>query len=142
MAVNISAAFSKEDRPRNGLERIAAKLVDDDLLEAEYWVVGKIRPNFYKVSSEDGSRTPTIKFGGIEVAVEPADEKVVREIYQRLHQDRTGIDDTPPADLFSVLPDGERQVPEASAEEILAEHEERKAARAAEVPAAEFSGSD
>jgi hypothetical protein len=133
--VNISSAWSKENRPRNGLVQIEDKLVDDALLEAQYWGLVRIEPNFYKVSSEDGSRTPTIRIAHIEVVEDEQDIEVVRSLLQRRFKDRTGIDDTPPADLFSVLgdgqgDDGERQVPEASADEILAERAERKAAEA------------
>jgi len=142
--VNISSAWSKENRPRNGLVQIEDKLVDDALLEAQYWGLVRIEPNFYKVSSEDGSRTPTIRIAHIEVVEDEADIEVVRALLQRRFKDRTGIDDQPPADLFSVLPeaaegDGERQVPEASAEELMAEHREARAAKAAPV-GPEFSG--
>lgn len=133
--VNISAAWSKENRPRNGLVQIEEKLVDDDLLDASYWGVVRIEPNFYKVSSEDHTRTPTVRIAHIEVVQDEADVEAVRALLQRRFKDRTGIDDEPPASLFDVLPgesggeqDGERQVPEPSAEEILAERDERKAA--------------
>ncbi|PZF98526.1 hypothetical protein [Micromonospora deserti] len=147
MTVNISAKFSKENKPRNGLVQIESKLVDDDLLHAEYWGLVRVKPNFYKVDGEDGSRTPTVEIAHIEVVTDEADVEVVRTLLQRRYKDRTGIDDQEPADLFSVLPSGEgdgdgageRRVPEASAEELVAEHREAQAAKAA-APAAEFSG--
>ncbi|MBM0275127.1 hypothetical protein [Micromonospora tarensis] len=147
MTVNISSAWTKENRPRNGLVEIEGKLVNDQLLDASYWAVVRVEPNFYKVSSEDGSRTPTAKIAHIEVAVDEADVEAVRSLLQRRYKDRTGLDDTPPEDLFSVLPtggdeDGEREVPEASGEELLAEHRERKAAeeRSGAVAPPAFSG--
>ncbi|MET7949246.1 hypothetical protein [Micromonospora sp. NPDC005324] len=138
MTVNISSAWTKENRPRNGLSEIEGKLVNDQLLDASYWAVVRVEPNFYKVSSEDGSRTPTAKIAHIEVAVDEDDIEAVRSLLQRRYKDRTGIDDQEPATLFDVAPggeqdgdqDGERQVPEASADEILAERAERKAAEA------------
>ena len=133
--VNISAAWSKENRPRNGLVQIEEKLVDDDLLDASYWGVVRIEPNFYKVSSGDHTRTPTVRIAHIEVVQADEDVEAVRALLRRRYKDRTGIDDEPPASLFDVLPGGEpkdgggeREVPEASAEEIMAERDERKAA--------------
>jgi len=135
VAVNISATFSKKDRPRNGLDAIAAKLVDDDLQQAEYWGVVRVRPNFYKVSAEDGERTATVEIAHIEVALDEADIEATRSLLQRRYKDRTGIDDAPPADLFSVLPgDGqadpaaESGTTEAGADELMARRAERKAA--------------
>ncbi|MCX5066938.1 hypothetical protein OOJ91_13885 [Micromonospora lupini] len=137
--VNISSAWSKENRPRNGLVQIEDKLVDDELLDASYWGLVRIEPNFYKVDGEDGSRTPTVRIAHIEVVTDEDDVEAVRSLLQRRFKDRTGIDDAPPADLFSVLPgdgaqdaDGERQVPEADGDEIMAERRERKEAEAAE----------
>ena len=143
--VNISAAWSKENRPRNGLVQIEESLVDDDLLDASYWGVVRIEPNFYKVSSEDHTRTPTVRIAHIEVVQAAEDVEAVRGLLQRRYKDRTGIDDEPPASLFDVLDgDGQREVPEAGADEILAERAERLAdeAEAARVAAPEFSGGD
>lgn len=132
MAVNISATFTKDEKPRNGLVQIEDKLVDDDLLHAQYVVVATIRPKRVATDAEDGTKTPTIRFDHIEVLVDDADVEVARALLKRRLKDRTGLDDTPPASLFDVLDegqgDGERQVPEPSADEILAEREERKAA--------------
>lgn len=139
MQVNISAAFAKADRPRNGLAAIAEKLVNDDLQHAEYYGVVRIKPNFYQVSAEDGTRTPTVKLPQIEVALDEADIETVREILSRRLKDRTGLeDDVEPDALFDVTSDG-RVVPEASGAELLAEHRERRESeQAAEVPAATF----
>ncbi|MGW5556889.1 hypothetical protein ACWER9_06655 [Micromonospora sp. NPDC003944] len=135
MTTNISSAWTKESRPRNGLVAIEDKLVNDNLLDAAYWAVCRVEPNFYKVSSEDGSKTPTAKIAHIEVVEDEADVEVVRSLLQRRFKDRTGIDDAPPATLFDAGmgggEDGAREVPEASGEELLAEHRERKAAEQA-----------
>jgi hypothetical protein len=126
MSVNISATFKKDERPRNGLEAIAGKLVDDDLQHEEYVIVAIIRPKFFKVVAEDGERTPTIRLDHVEVMVDEAAAKTARELLKDRYKDRTGKDDTPPPDLFSS--GGVRVVPPPSAEEIAAEARERREA--------------
>lgn len=121
MPVNISATFSKEQRPRNGLEAIAHKLVDEDLLHAQYVVVATVQPKRVATDAEDGTKTPTIRFDHIEVVTDDADVQLVRDLLRRRLKDRTGLEDSePPASLFDVLPggepededgDGEREVP-------------------------------
>ncbi|MDG4784393.1 hypothetical protein O7626_00335 [Micromonospora sp. WMMD1102] len=128
MSVNISAAFAKADRPRNGLVAIADKLVNEDLQQAEYWGVVRIKPNFFQVSAETGERTPTVKLPHIEVVLDNADIEAVRAILARRYKDRTGLEDTEPDALFDVTEDG-RVVPEAGAEELLAERAEAHAAQ-------------
>ncbi|MGW3608972.1 hypothetical protein ACWD6N_03635 [Micromonospora sp. NPDC005163] len=134
MAVNISATFKKDEKPRNGLAAIAEQLVDEDLLHAQYVVVATIRPKRVAMDAEDGVKTPTIRFDHIEVLTDVADVELAKGLLARRLKDRTGIEDTEPASLFDVVPgdedNGERQVPEAGADEIMAERAERKAAEA------------
>lgn len=144
MAVNISATFTKDEKPRNGLVQIEDKLVNDDLLHAQYVVVATIRPKRVATDAEDGTKTPTIRFDHIEVLVDDADVAAVRALLARRLKDRTGLDDTPPATLFDVAggdgdegQDGEQDgAPEPSGDELMARRDERKAAG---LPA--FSGS-
>ncbi|MEU6387691.1 hypothetical protein ABZ847_29510 [Streptomyces bauhiniae] len=137
MAVNISATFTKDEKPRNGLVQIEDKLVNDDLLHAQYVVVATIRPKRVATDAEDGTKTPTIRFDHIEVLVDDPDVEVVRALLARRLKDRTGLDDRPPADLFSLLGDGEQDddqdgeqdgVPEPDADELMARRAERQAA--------------
>ncbi|BCJ45347.1 hypothetical protein GCM10010168_86160 [Actinoplanes ianthinogenes] len=157
-AVKLKGTFSKNERDSNGLEDIAPDLVKNEF--GRYVVVGIVEQ--HKVTKEPGEAPiPTARFVAIEVARD-ADEAMARGILDRARKSRGLADlaDTlfnapresydfdggeggrAPAELDGQMemrlgPDGEHQVPEASGEEILAEREEAKAAG---VPAAEFSG--
>lgn len=129
VAVNISGTFRKDERPYNGLESLADALVDRDRLHETYVVVAVVRPHAIKTDAEDGSDTPTIRFDRIEpLAGDDAD--VAMALLSAAYKARTGRDDAPPPTLFDPLGEhvDEREVPEASAEEILAERAERQAA--------------
>lgn len=125
MSVNISGTFSKSERPRNGLVAIEDQLVDEQLLGAQYLVVATVSPKFFKTSAEDGTRVPTVKVDHIEVLTGDLAETAKAMLAER-YKDRTGLDDGEQPDLFGEF-DGEREVPEASAEELLAERAEAKA---------------
>jgi hypothetical protein len=127
--VNIAATFKKADRPMNGLEEITDKLADERLMHAEYVVVATVRPKFAKIDAEDGSRTPTIRFDHIEVMEGDAAD-AARKLLDERYSERTGRDPQQRLDFGVDGEDGERQVPEASGEEILAERREAREAEA------------
>jgi hypothetical protein len=152
--VTISGTFSKDSRPSNGLEDISAELIKDQL--GLHYVVGVVQFAGASVPGPNEPLVPRVKFLGIEpLKGAPADE--VKRILDEARKSRgLGLmDDAIPAAvqadpaLFDfdgdghptvrLGPDGEHTVPEASAEELLAEAEE---ARAAGVPTAKFSGGD
>ena len=154
-AVTIRGTFTKDTRPGNGLEEIA-----DDLLahhDRTYYVVGLVKFAGGNIA-EDGGLTPAVKF----LAIEPLEDgsspqALAKKILEGARKGRglATIDDAfpkgepalfdfdgdgHPTGITRVGPDGEHQVPEPSAEEILAEREE--AAAEAGIPAAQFSGGD
>lgn len=157
-AVTILPTFKKDSRPNNGLEDAA------DAMQADktrlFRVVGTMKYAGASIS-EEGEITPAAKFVTIEVV---DDENDVREVDRlidirrkqrglgdardipvggqlagQVEFDFDGPADGEPKRLGEVRlgPDGPREVPPPSAEEELAEREEAKAAG---VPAAEFSG--
>ncbi len=160
-AVTISGTFGKNERPSNGLEEIAGELIKDQL--GLHYVVGVVQFAGASVPGPNEPLVPRVKFLGIEpLKGAPADE--VKRILDEARKGRglglmadaipaadpmagqqafdfDGPDDGEPRQLGEVRlgPDGEHTVPEASAEELLAEAEE---ARAAGVPSATFSGGD
>lgn len=125
-AVNISGTFRKDERPYNGLEKIADALTNKGKLHESYVVVGIVTPKFVKTNAEDGTDTPTVRFDRIEpLEGEAAD--AARALLDAAYQERTGRDPQMALD-FGV--DGEREVPEPSGEELLAEHREARATEA------------
>lgn len=128
--VNISATFKRDERPKNGLEAIADRLADEDLMHAEYLVVATVRPKFAKIDAEDGSRTPTVKFDHIEVMTDARAEQA-RALLDDAYRERTGRDPQMELD-FGVDGEGEHDPGEPSGEEILAERAERQAAEQGE----------
>jgi hypothetical protein len=145
-AVTLRGTFKKDSRPNNGLESIAGQLQASKL--KQHFVVGVIKYAGASVS-EDGVITPAAKFLAIE-PLEGDDARQVEEILDRARKVRgLGIVGDIPAggqlagqtefDFDGPDDEDEREVPEPTAEEIMAERAEAKAA--AEVPAAAFSGS-
>lgn len=164
-AVKLKGTWSKNERDSNGLEAISGDLVKNEF--TRYLVVGMVEQ--HKVTKEPGEAPiPTARFVAIEVARD-ADEALARDMLDRARKAR-GLGQvaedlfsikpedfnfdgpTPAADLpgqqelplggeaeTRLGPDGEHEVPEPSGEEILAAREEAKAAG---VPAAEFSGGE
>lgn len=148
-AVTIRPTFSKDTRPGNGLENIAPALIANT--GEKHYVVGVV--TFAGGSVDvDGAITPAVKFLGIE----PLEGAAADEAKRILDQARKGRGLGRIEEMFTASSkemegqtafefaspddaDGERQVPEASAEELMAEREEAKAA-AAKAPKAEFSG--
>jgi hypothetical protein len=125
-AVNLSGTFAKDERPYNGLEEIADQLIDDEF--GTHYVISRIKPHGY--SKKPGEpMSPTVKLEHIEVVTGEDADWVTKKL-DELYQARTGREDAPPKDLFDTA--GERAVPEASGEEIMAEREEAKAAEAGE----------
>jgi hypothetical protein len=127
MSVNISAAFTKENKPNNGLVAIEPALIDDELQHERYVVVAIVKPKFYKAVADEGTRIPTVVFDHIEVVLDPDDQEVVKKFLKGRLYERTGKDMVEPDPTLFDDPDGERQVPEASGEEIMAERAEAKA---------------
>jgi hypothetical protein len=156
--VTISGTFAKDSRPANGLENISSELIKDQL--GLHYVVGVVQFAGASVPGPNEPLVPRVKFLGIE----PLKGAAADEAKRILDQARKGrglglMEDAIPAAPDPALfdfdgdghptvsadaetrlgPDGEHVVPEASAEEILAEREE---AAAAGVPSATFSGGE
>lgn len=147
-AVTIRPTFRKDSRPNNGLEDIADKLQADKT--KLFRVVGTVKYAGASVS-EEGVITPAAKFVTLEVILDPVSASTVDLLIDERRKERgLGIAEDIPAsgqlsgqglfDFEGADDEGEREVPEASGEEILAERAEAKAA-AAKAPAAAFSGS-
>lgn len=130
MSVNISATFSKDQKPLNGLatDRMVALLSDEAKLHDSYIVVARVRPHVIKTAAEDGTRTPTVRFDHIE-PLEGDQAAAAVELLNAAYTERTGREPQMELDFDLDGDEGEREVPEASGEELLAEHEEQKAAR-------------
>jgi len=79
--VNISGTFSKDDRPNNGLETIAAELIKDEL--SPRVVVAIIVPHSYS-KSVGGPLVPTVRFAAIEVVPDGPDAITVRDMLDRI----------------------------------------------------------
>jgi hypothetical protein len=127
VSVKIKASFKKDERTFDGLSAIEHLLVDEDLLHERYVVVAILRPHRIDVLAEDGAKSSTVKFDHIEVTDGDA-SATAKALLMAKYKERTGRDDEPQATLFDG-PDGEREVPEASGEEIVAELDERRAKR-------------
>ncbi|MEV4197047.1 hypothetical protein [Micromonospora globbae] len=128
MAVKISAQLTRANREFNGLDRIETELVDQP--RGERYAV--VRYGVKRVTDEvdEGVEIPTVQIHHIE-PVDGMQADRVREILAERYKDRTGKSLEGDPTLFDVVDgDGQRQVPEASADEILAERAERKAAEA------------
>lgn len=130
MTVKISAQLTRERKEFNGLDRIEQELVDQPR-GIRYAVVAY---EVKRVTDEvaEGVEIPTIRLSHIE-PVDGVHADRVRDILAERYKDRTGKSlDGDPTLFDSVVPGGDdqddREVPEPSAEEILAERDERKAA--------------
>jgi len=151
--VTISGTFSRDSRPSNGLEEISAELIKDQL--GLHYVVGVVQFAGASVPGPNEPLVPRVKFLGIE----PLKGAAADEAKRILDEARKGrglgrMEESIPARdeaLFDfdgdghptipdqtgetrLGPDGEREVPPPSGEEILAERAEAAAAAA---PAAE-----
>lgn len=129
-AVTIRPTFSKDTRPSNGLEDIAEKLLADN--HAVHYVVGVVTFAGGSVD-EDGAITPAVKFLGLEPLEGPGADDAKRILDQARKTRGLGrMEDQIPAQdspLFDFDQDGKAVVPEASAEELMAERAEAKAAK-------------
>lgn len=138
--VTISGTFSKDSRPSNGLEEIAESLIQDQL--GRHYVVGVVQFAGASVPGPNEPLVPRVKFLAIEPLNGPAAddaEKILDAARKRRGLGRIA-DETPEAALFDfdgdghptvaagaetrLGPDGPHEVPEASAEEIMAERAE------------------
>lgn len=162
-AVTIRPKFMKDSRPSNGLETIADELVADK--QKVFYVVGAVKWAGGNVD-EEGQLIPAAKFLAIEVAEDGSSmQGQIQQILDdarkgrglgraeesfpapkgqmsgQIEFDFDGPDDGEPKRVGEVRlgPDGPHEVPPPSADEELAERAEAKAAG---VPAAEFSGGD
>lgn len=134
MAVKMAAQLTRAQREFNGLDRIEQELIDQPR-GTRYAVVAY---TVKRVSDEidEGVEIPTVQIGHIE-PVDGVQAERVRDILAERYQDRTGKSLEGDPTLFDVVDDGERQVPEAGADELLAEHREEQARAATSAP--EFS---
>lgn len=138
MTVKISAQLTRERKEFNGLDRIERELVDQPRGMRYAVVAYEVK----RVTDEvdEGVEIPTIRLSHIE-PVDGVQADRVRDILAERYKDRTGKSLEGDPTLFDVAGDGEqRPVPEAGAEELLAEHREEQARKAAGAP--EFSGGD
>ncbi|MEW2442811.1 hypothetical protein [Micromonospora marina] len=129
MAVKIAAQLTGANREFNGLNRIEHELVDRPHGTRYAVVAYEVK----RVTDEvdEGVKIPTASIAHIEAV--DVDDLRVRDILAERYKDRTGKSlDGDPTLFDSVVPGGEndggREVPEPSADEILAERDERKAA--------------
>lgn len=140
MAVKLSAQLTGAQRELNGLNLIEQALIDQP--RGERYAV--VRYGVKRVSDEidDGVHVATAKI----VHIEPVDGVLadqVRNILAERYQDRTGKSlDGDPTLFDGVADDGPREVPEAGADEILAEHRENKERKAKAVEQPTFSGGE
>lgn len=139
MTVKMAAKLTRERQAYNGLDSIQGELITSP--HGTRYAVVSFEVLRHQVEIEDGETIPTVRITHIEPVRDGLADQV-RGILAERYADRTGksLDEERDPTLFDVAGDGGREVPEASAEEILAEHEERKAARSA--PAATFSGDE
>lgn len=157
-AVTIRPTFKKDSRPNNGLEVIADDMQADKT--RLFRVVGTVKYAGASVS-EEGEITPAAKFITLEVVLDQAsgmtvdaliDERrkerglgnaqdipIVGQLAGQMGFDFDGPDEEPEETETRLGPDGPREVPPPSGEEIQAERDEAKAAA---VPAAQFSGGE
>ncbi|MEV4271961.1 hypothetical protein [Micromonospora aurantiaca (nom. illeg.)] len=131
MAVKIAAQLTGANREFNGLNRIEHELVDRPRGTRYAVVAYEVK----RVTDEvdEGVKIPTATIAHIEPL--DSDDERARDLLAELYKDRTGKSlDGDPTLFDSVVPggeaDGEREVPEASADELMAERAERKAAEA------------
>jgi hypothetical protein len=165
-AVTIRPTFKKDSRPNNGLEEAADAMQDDKT--RLFRVVGTMKYAGASVS-EEGEITPAAKFVTIEV-IQADDVPAVDALIDKRRRERGlgNARDIPAAAQMAgqaefdfdgpgdeaegreggsvteptetrLGPDGEHEVPPPSGEEIVAERDEAKAAG---VPAAEFSAGE
>jgi hypothetical protein len=142
-AVTIRPTFSKDARPSNGLEEIADDLLKDQF--GTHYVVGIVQFAGGSLPGPGEHLVPAVKFLGIE----PLSGDAAEQAQQILDQARKArglgrMEDAIPAQeptLFDfdeeghpsanpetrLGPDGPREVPPPSAEEIQAERAEAKA---------------
>ncbi|MDG4791897.1 hypothetical protein O7626_39475 [Micromonospora sp. WMMD1102] len=120
MTVKTSAQLTRERREFSGLDSIADELVEQPR-GTRYAVVAYDVKRVSDEIAEGGEKIPTVQFTHIE-PVRGDLEATVKRILAERYKDRTGKDlDGDPA-LFDV-------VPEAGAEELLAERAEAQAAQ-------------
>lgn len=151
--VNVSGTWSEKQRPLNGLSTHADAIHSDRTLRVP--VVAYVE--FHQYAEKLTGDVLTVAIGAIEPATESDGSdpdgygKQVMELLDLLRKQRGkgSVDEVPShsgelagqeAFDFDPVPDDEREVPEASGEELTAELDERRAAKAAKTPAAEFSG--
>lgn len=144
-AVTIRGTFEKDSRPSNGLETIADELVADK--SKVYYVVGAVKWAGGSVS-EEGDLLPATKFLAIEpLAGDSADaaKKILDDARKARGLGRAEDEFVRPSDpalfefdedgavgisreaVIRIGPDGPREVPPPSGEEVLAERAEAKA---------------
>lgn len=126
--VKLAAKFTKSEQPYNGLteEKLVSQLLDEPHGRRYALVAYEVRRITEEI--EDGTQVPTANFVWIEpVAGNEADTTAAR--MKELFKERNGREESeaPDPTLFDAAPDGERKVPDASGEELMAERAEAKA---------------
>jgi hypothetical protein len=170
MTVNISGTFSEKQRPQNGLERVADFMDENRIAQVpvvaivEWHSKGETKTG-EKIAVSIVAIEPGFEADGTDPTGAGQQLRALLDDLRKRHglgsvedtlfsapRESFDFDDAPGGEGGSAeldgqgeLPirlgaDGEHQVPEASAEEILAEREE--AAAEAGIPAANFSGGD
>jgi hypothetical protein len=138
-AVTIRPTFKKDSRPSNGLESIA-----EDLLKNQFdthYVVGIVRLAGGSLPAPGEGIVPAVEFLGIEPLSDTAADgaKALLDAARKARGLGRIEDEIPAQDVplfgfddegkVTIPADGERVVPEASGEEIMAERAEAKAAK-------------
>jgi hypothetical protein len=153
-AVTLRPTFKKDSRTSNGLEDIADELLADKT--KVHYVVGAVKWAGGSIS-EEGDLLPAAKFLAIEPLAEGSSpEGLAKKILDEARKARGlgRMEDEHPATsaLFDfdgdgkpvvrVGADGEHPVPEPSGEEIVAELDERRAAKGRKATADPFTPGD
>ncbi len=90
---NISAKFTKDTRPLDGLSAIEKELLENPYVDRV--VVAVVRPKFSKHDFEEGTEVPTVRVLHIEVVTAGKDEDVARKLLAKAYTERTGADALP-----------------------------------------------
>lgn len=128
--VKLAARFTKADQPYNGFTEaeFVAKTLREHGLDGYF--VGRFTTRRITEELEDGVEVPTYAM----VALEPLDgdqAAAAKALLDKQYEQRTGrrADGAEQDPLFNVDGNGNGGVPEAGAEELMAEHREAMAAK-------------
>lgn len=124
--VKLAAKFTKDQQPYNGLTDDAhvSALIEDPHTRRYALVAYDVRRITEEI--EDGTEVPTVNLVQIEPVVGGDADRIKAEM-KKLFKGRTGREEDAQPTLFDR--DGEGGVPEASAEELMAERAEAQTAQ-------------